>query len=173
MAVKRSAFPDTSWVFGGQSFCRERDRFAWFEVRVEQMGDECRVGFTNGKAALLRREAFMTYDEPRAWVLSDGSMAVGLHGGGEQLLQNAPRWGVGDAVAVRLDFEANEASWFLNLRGSGATHVFTLEGLPPGELHPAVVLDDAGDAIVFCPLLASDRFSVEGERLLAAWKTRG
>ena len=130
--------------------------YACMQVHVLSMGDEMRVGFTDNKDALLERRR-MSYREPHAWLYSDGSAVRGVFGGGRCLFDATPAWRAEAHIAVRLDFDADEASWFLELGSpTEARHVYTLRGLPAGPLYPAVVLDAAGDAVVFDPSLPAD-----------------
>ena len=48
----------------------------------------------------------------------------------------------GDAVGVRLDFDSDLATWYVN-----GVEVYTLRGLPQGEVFAAVALDQPYDEV--------------------------
>ena len=156
--IKRSSSPDISWVLSERGFSRHTNRVVWFAVEVDVFSDELRIGFTDDPKALLERSRFMSYDEPHAWLYSDGSSVRGIHGGGEHLSRCAPSFGRGDIVSVCLDFERDEATWFVNLHlPSSAVLVYTHRGLPPATIHAVIVLDEANDAVRFLPMLSSSQ----------------
>ena len=159
--MKRSSHPDTSWAFSARGFNPEDDRHVIFSVRVRGMGDEMRVGFTDNREALLERQAFMTYNEPHAWLFSDGGVVRGAHEAGRSCRgprrTPCPVFREGDVVTVLIDFARDEASWFVNLHSvSSATHAHTMLGLPGGRLFAAIVLDEGGDLIVFEPFVPAN-----------------
>ena len=112
-------------------------------------------------APRVLRTAGMTYNEPHAWLYSDGSTVRGIHGGGRLLTRHTATYYSGDVVTLCLDFEADSgrgaASWFLNLGSSSTARlVYTMAGLPAdAALHAAIVLDERGDTVRFCPLVGA------------------
>lgn len=106
--IKRSSSPDTSWAFSERGFSRASDRSVWFAVAVDCFFDELRVGFTDNPTALLTRSRGMTYDEPHAWLYSDGSHVRGIHGDGRRLTPYTPPFRSGDVVTVCIDFERDQ-----------------------------------------------------------------
>ena len=160
-ARKCNSAPDTSWVFSERGYCAATDRVAWFTVHVHTRHDEIRVGFTDDREALMRGRAGMTYNEPHAWLYSDGSTVSGAYEAGRRPASVVrgrptpwPKFTAGDAVTVRLDFEADEASWFLGLNEDYPAHAHTMHGLPKATLlYAAVVMDEAGDEIRFDPFV--------------------
>lgn len=101
------------------------------------------------------------FEEPHAWLYSDGSTVCGVHGGGKKLAEWAPSFRSGDTVTVCLDFRQDRASWFLNLDDpSRATLAYTLRELPRNgaswnDLYAVVVLDEANDAVRFIPFVSA------------------
>ena len=113
------------------------------------------------REALLERQAFMTYNEPHAWLFSDGKVVRGVHEAGRSCRgprrTPCPVFREGDVVTVLIDFARDEASWFVNLHSvSSATHAHTMLGLPGGRLFAAIVLDEGGDLIVFEPFVPAN-----------------
>jgi hypothetical protein len=171
-AIKTSSAPDVSFCFAERGFSRATDRVVWWSVCVDSFTDECRVGFTDDVESLMRREAFMSYEEPRLWCYNDGSMVRGVHGGGRHLSRDCPRFQPGDVVTVCIDFERNCACWFLNLASAaGASLAYAMRSLPsqdgaePRELRAAIVLDEGGDTVRYRPLVSAPERR-RGERLM-------
>ena len=173
IAKKRSSSPDISWVFSERGYSAEQDKVAWFQVYVKNFKDECRIGFTDDPASLLERRARMSYEEPHAWLYSDGKRMRGVTEAGQRNNPTAQakitHFMKGSRITVRLDFEKDEASWFLEQLRQRPQHIHTTKGLPKGgPIHAAIVLDAAGDEVCFNPLVPDEtRRTMEAILLLS------
>ena len=148
-------------MYKRQGYSAEQDKVAWFQVYVKNFKDECRIGFTDDPASLLERRARMSYEEPHAWLYSDGKRMRGVTEAGQRNNPTAQakitHFMKGSRITVRLDFEKDEASWFLEQLKQRPQHIHTTKGLPKGgPIHAAIVLDAAGDEVCFNPLVPDE-----------------
>ena len=162
-ARKMGKTQEDSWVFSSGGFCAARDKRVCWSVTVESIGDEMRVGFTTDPLTLLKRET-RTLRQPAAYLYSDGSKVRGVFAGGRRVSKESVQpFGTGSRVAVQLDFERDRARWYRD-----GVHVFTLRGLPRGEIFAAVALAAAGDAVTVAPHSSSYAPIDGGARAAAA-----
>ena len=158
--LKNSSWPDVTFAIGHRGF--QDGQISW-AVKVHHFSDELRVGFTDNWPMLLQRE-HMSFHDPHAFLLSDGSSVTGLWVRGRQQLKNytfamPTPFRPGDVVGVELDFPSNQAQFYVNgnlevrLRGlprhAGAAGEHG--GGPFRPLWPVVVLDEAGDCVELIP----------------------
>jgi len=173
---KERTLPNVSWCFTRAGFdAASVDRVAW-TVRAERLCDEMRIGFTNDRDALLRKER-LTLQEEHAWLFSDGSVLPGVWSGGERLDpfdDLIARFRERSVVGVLVDFEADRAAWFVDVDGSGDFRLtFALAALPEGTLYPAVALGSVRDKVIMQPDSAGTLSAAFADMLRECWDDDG
>eukprot|EP00937_MAST-01D_sp_MAST-1D-sp2_P001241 g1241.t1 len=151
MCAKYSGTPDVNNFSTRAAFSKETDRFVQFEVHCLYFRDEQFVGFCTPEE-LVRNGCNYHWiycngrDGPRILKHKQDDIPQECRAAADA----CPKYFNGARIGVRIDFDADSCSWFLD-----GDEVFTLPFLPPGPLYPVSGPDYAGDVTHMKPFTSS------------------